>query len=118
MKTSWKMSLPTLALAALGACTASRDANGPRVPSFSRVGDDGSPGAVYVATNATAANEVLVFPRAGDGTLGGGQGAGEVGAQGWGGTDAGPPVVARRECGEQRGVGVRGGAGRARVEGP
>ena len=70
MKTSWKMSLPTLALAALGACTASRDANGPRVSSFSRVGDDGSPGAVYVATNATAANEVWVFPRAGDGTLG------------------------------------------------
>ena len=70
MKTSLKIPLTALALAALWACTDSRDASGPRPPSFSRAAGDGSPGALYVATNATTGNAILVFPRAGDGTLG------------------------------------------------
>jgi 6-phosphogluconolactonase len=70
MTTSLKTSLTAFALAALWACADSRDAAGPRLPSFSRAADDGSPGALYVATNATTGNEILVFPRAGDGTLG------------------------------------------------
>jgi len=83
MKTSLKAPLTALALAALWGCGDSREATGPRAPSFSRATVDGSPGALYVATNATTGNEILVFPRAGDGTLGtpspfatGGQGSG------------------------------------------
>ncbi len=70
MKTSWKMPLTALTLAALGACTNSRDATAPGPLSFSRTIDDGGAGALYVATNATTGNAILVFPRAGDGTLG------------------------------------------------
>lgn len=70
MSTSLKMPLTALALAALWACADSREGTGPRPPSFSRATSDGSPGALYVATNATTGNEILVFPRAGDGTLG------------------------------------------------
>lgn len=70
MRTSLKMPLIALAVAALGACADSREATGPRRPSFSRATGDGGPGALYVATNATVGNEILVFPRAGDGTLG------------------------------------------------
>lgn len=70
MKTSLKTPLTALALAALWACGDSREATGPRPPSFSRATGDGSRGAVYVATNATAGNEIWVFPRASDGTLG------------------------------------------------
>ena len=70
MSTSLKVPLTALALAALWACADSREGTGPRPPSFSRATGDGSPGALYVATNATAGNEILVFPRAGDGTLG------------------------------------------------
>ncbi len=70
MRTSLKMPLTALALAGLWACADSREATGPRLPSFSRATVDGSPGALYVATNATTGNAILVFPRAGDGTLG------------------------------------------------
>src|SRR5712691_4025103 len=70
MSTSLKMPLTALALAGLWACADSRQATGPRLPSFSRAVGDGSPGALYAATNATTGNEILVFPRAGDGTLG------------------------------------------------
>ncbi len=70
MKTSLKTPLTALALAALWACADSREAASPRLPSFSRAADDGSPGALYVATNAKTGNEILVFPRAADGTLG------------------------------------------------
>ena len=70
MKTSLKIPLTGIAIAALGACADSRDATAPRQPSFSRATGDGSPGALYVATNATTGNEILVFPRAADGTLG------------------------------------------------
>ena len=52
MRTSLKMPLTALALAALWACVDSRGATGPRPPSFSRATGDGSPGALYVATNA------------------------------------------------------------------
>lgn len=70
MRTSLKMPLTALALAALWACVDSRGATGPRPPSFSRATGDGSPGALYVATNAATGNAILVFPRGGDGTLG------------------------------------------------
>ncbi|MGH7751722.1 MAG: lactonase family protein, partial [Gemmatimonadales bacterium] len=39
-------------------------------PELSAVSGAGNAGAVYVSTNATAGNEVLVFPRAGHGALG------------------------------------------------
>ncbi len=70
MKTSLQMPLTALALAAFWACADSPEATGPRLPSFSRTAGEGSPGALYAATNATTGNEILVFPRAGDGTLG------------------------------------------------
>ncbi len=83
MQTHFKMPLAALALIALWACTDSRDSTGPSRLSFARATDDGSPGALYVATNATSGNQVLVFPRAGGGTLStphafgtGGKGAG------------------------------------------
>src|SRR5260370_19175187 len=59
MRTSLKMPLPALALAALWACVDSRGATGPRPPSFSRATGDGSPGALYVATNAATGNAIL-----------------------------------------------------------
>ncbi len=70
MKTPMTIPLTAFALTALWACGDAREATGPRAPSFSRATADGSPGAVYVPTNATTGNEVLVFPRAPDGTLG------------------------------------------------
>ena len=70
MQTSLKILLIALALGALWGCTDSREATGPRPPAFSRTAVDGQPGAVYVATNAAAGNEILAFPRAADGTLG------------------------------------------------
>lgn len=70
MTTFWKIPLTALALAALWGCADSPEPTGTPPPSFSRVRGERSPGALYVATNATAGNEVLVFPRARDGTLG------------------------------------------------
>ena len=70
MKTSAKLPLTALALAALWGCADSRPVTGPRAPAFSRATGHASPGALYVATNATTGNEILVFPRAGDGALG------------------------------------------------
>lgn len=69
MKISGKISLTALLLAALGACSESDTPTAPSSESFSRTGG-GRAGALYVATNATAGNEILVFPRAGDGALG------------------------------------------------
>ncbi len=83
MKPSWKIPFTVLALAALGACTDSRDATATGPLSLSRATNDEKAGALYVATNATTGNAILVFPRADDGTLGtpssfgtGGQGSG------------------------------------------
>ena len=70
MKTSWRMLLTALTLAALGACTDSHEATAPGPLSFSRATDDDKPGALYVATNATTGNAIVEFPRASDGTLG------------------------------------------------
>lgn len=70
MQTSLKTSLTAVALAALWGCADSREVTGPPPPSFSRAAGDASPGAVYVASNATTGNEILVFPRAADGALG------------------------------------------------
>src|SRR5712691_9295294 len=67
MSTSLKMPLTALALAGLWACADSRQATGPRLPSFSRAVGDGSPGALYAATNATTGNEVSVFAVESDG---------------------------------------------------
>src|SRR5712691_12494468 len=69
MRTSLKIPLTALALAAPWACADSPEATGPRPPLFSRARGDRSPGALYVATNATTGNAILVFPRARDGTL-------------------------------------------------
>ena len=90
MLTSRKLPLAALALGALWGCTDSRETTGPHVPAFSRAAVAGQPGALYVATNATAGNEILAFPRAADGTLGqpsafgtGGKGSGDgLGNQG------------------------------------
>ncbi len=70
MHTSWKILMTALALGAFWGCADAPEVAGPPPPAFSRAPDDGRPGAVYVATNAPAGNEVVVFPRAGDGRLG------------------------------------------------
>jgi 6-phosphogluconolactonase (cycloisomerase 2 family) len=73
MQTTWKTSLATLMAIGAAACSDSNPilepGNAPP-PELSAVSGAGNAGAVYVSTNATAGNEVLVFPRAGDGTLG------------------------------------------------
>jgi len=67
-----KLSLATLLAMSIAACSDSRTLTEPdRVPELSEAAamdEDG--GAVYVATNSPVANEVLVFPRAKDGSLG------------------------------------------------
>jgi 6-phosphogluconolactonase (cycloisomerase 2 family) len=70
MKMPWKTLLTAPALAVLWACADSHETTGPRPPSLSRATGGGDAGALYVATNAKTGNEVLVFPRAGDGSLG------------------------------------------------
>jgi sugar lactone lactonase YvrE len=73
MQTSWKTSLATLMAIGAAACSDSNPILEPRdipPPELSAVSGAGNAGAVYVSTNATAGNEVLVFPRAGDGALG------------------------------------------------
>ena len=91
MHTTWKTSLATLMAIVAGACsdTSTNGITEPRAaPEFSRAesddeGDDENRGVVYVSTNSPAGNEVLVFPRARDGSLAaprafatGGQGSG------------------------------------------
>ena len=73
MQATWKTSLATLMAIGAAACSDSSPILEPRdipPPELSAVAGAGNAGAVYVSTNATAGNEVLVFPRAGDGTLG------------------------------------------------
>jgi 6-phosphogluconolactonase len=67
-----KLSLATLLAMSIAACSDSRPLTEPdRVPELSEAAAmDEDAGAVYVATNSPANNEVLVFPRAQDGSLG------------------------------------------------
>jgi 6-phosphogluconolactonase (cycloisomerase 2 family) len=72
MQATWKVSLAAgIAISAV-ACSDSRTVTEPDVtPELSQAsGQDGQRGAVYTATNSPAGNEVLVFPRAADGSLG------------------------------------------------
>ena len=73
MQTTWKISLATAIALGTAACSDTNTITTPRVaPQFSQVsasGDGENAGAVYVSTNSPASNEVLVFPRAGDGSL-------------------------------------------------
>ena len=82
MQTIWKISLATAIAVGLAACSDTSTITTPlAVPQSSQAsaaasddGDDGDDagdaGAVYVSTNSTTRNEVLVFPRAADGSLG------------------------------------------------
>jgi 6-phosphogluconolactonase (cycloisomerase 2 family) len=73
MQATWKTSLASLMAIGAAACSDSNPILEPRdipPPELSAVSGVGNAGAVYVSTNATAGNEVLVFPRAGDGALG------------------------------------------------
>jgi 6-phosphogluconolactonase (cycloisomerase 2 family) len=73
MQTTWKTSLATLLAIGAAACSDSNPifdpGDGPPLE-LSAVSGAGNAGAVYVSTNSTTGNEVLAFPRAGDGTLG------------------------------------------------
>ena len=69
MNTPWRIPLTALTLAAVGACSDTRDVTAPGPLAFSHATDEGTAGALYVATNATTSNAILVFPRASDGTL-------------------------------------------------
>ncbi len=73
METTWKISLATVIALGTVACSDSNTITTPRAaPQFSQAsasGGSGNAGAVYVSTNSPAGNEVLVFPRAGDGSL-------------------------------------------------
>ncbi len=71
MRTGWRTSVAAVMMIGAAACS---DANQPTeagaAPEFSQAaGGDGNAGAVYVATNSPAGNEVLAFPRAADGSL-------------------------------------------------
>jgi 6-phosphogluconolactonase (cycloisomerase 2 family) len=73
MQTTWKTSLAALMAIAVAACSDSNPIVEPGAtpsPELSRASDASNVGAVYVSTNSTAGNEVLVFPRAADGSLG------------------------------------------------
>ncbi len=71
MQTTWKTSLTALIAIAAAACSDTNPIVEPgTAPELSRASRGGNGGAVYVSTNSPAGNEVLVFPRAGDGTLG------------------------------------------------
>jgi 6-phosphogluconolactonase (cycloisomerase 2 family) len=69
MNTSWRIPLTALAVAAVGACSDARDVTAPGPLAFSHTTDEGNAGALYVATNASTGNAILVFLRASDGTL-------------------------------------------------
>jgi 6-phosphogluconolactonase len=74
MQTTWKVSLATAIALGTAACSDTNTITSPHAaPQFSQIsvsGDGGNAGAVYVSTNSPAGNEVLVFPRARDGSLG------------------------------------------------
>jgi 6-phosphogluconolactonase (cycloisomerase 2 family) len=73
MQATWKTSLATLMAVGAAACSDRNpilepgDSPASELPAVSGAGNAG---AVFVSTNSTTGNEVLVFPRAGDGTLG------------------------------------------------
>ena len=65
MQTTWKTSLATLMAIGAAACSDSSPILEPDdipPPDLSEVSGAGKAGALYVSTNATAGNEVLVFP--------------------------------------------------------
>ena len=71
MNPRWKLSLLAATSVAVAACSDTANLTDPAGgPLFSRSDNDrGNTGAVYVASNATAGNEVQVFHRRGDGSL-------------------------------------------------
>jgi 6-phosphogluconolactonase len=75
MQATWKTSFATLMVFGAAACSDSNPILEPgdvARSELAEVSGAGNAGAVYVSTNATTGNEVLVFPRAGDGSLGDG----------------------------------------------
>jgi 6-phosphogluconolactonase (cycloisomerase 2 family) len=72
MQTTWKVSLATAIALGTAACSDTNTITSPHAaPQFSQVsGGGGNAGAVYTSTNSPTGNEVLVFPRARDGSLG------------------------------------------------
>lgn len=71
MRTTWTTSLATLMVIGAVACSDSNPVVEPdTAPEFSQASGGGNAGAVFISTNATAGNEVLVFHRAADGSLG------------------------------------------------
>jgi len=73
MSATWKTSFATLMAIAAAACSDSNPILEPGDVARSELAEISGAdkaGAVYISTNATTGNEVLVFPRAGDGTLG------------------------------------------------
>lgn len=73
MQATWKTSLATLMALGAAACSDSNPLVEPgagAAPELAQASGGAEPGAVYVSTNSTAGNEVLVFPRAADGSLG------------------------------------------------
>jgi 6-phosphogluconolactonase (cycloisomerase 2 family) len=73
MQTTWKTSLATLMAIGAAACSDSSPVLEPGdnpLPEPFAVSGAGDAGALYVSTNSPAGNEVLLFPRAGDGSLG------------------------------------------------
>lgn len=71
MRTIWKVSLATAIAIGAAACSDSTQTTEPLAPDVSRgSAQGGGGGVVYTSTNSPEANEVLVFPRAADGSLG------------------------------------------------
>ena len=71
MGTTWKITVAAMLTLGVAACSDADQLTEPgAVPEFSQAsGDGGQAGAVYVSTNSPADNEVLVYPRAADGSL-------------------------------------------------
>jgi 6-phosphogluconolactonase len=70
MHTTWRTSLATLMVIGAAACSDSTPLVEPGTDPDLSQASGGNAGAVYVSTNSPAGNEVLVFQRAGDGSLG------------------------------------------------
>ncbi|MFN2397162.1 MAG: lactonase family protein [Gemmatimonadaceae bacterium] len=71
MQTIWKVSLATTMAIGVAACSDTKQITEPLAPDQSEVSNQsGGGGAVYTSTNSPEANEVLVFPRAANGSLG------------------------------------------------
>ena len=72
MQTTWKISLATVIAVGTAACADNTITTPRAAPQLSQVSASShgeNAGAVYASTNSPAGNEVLVFPRAGDGSL-------------------------------------------------